>query len=115
MAGLVKAQEAQTIGNLLDKTYIPKQRSEAGKATHSRSRSSSRWEPVALVRIILRNTTRRTSILPVANLQSKQWTETPEAIKALVAFPDYCKVEVLSSNRWSRRLTEASLKKRAGA
>jgi len=39
----------------------------------------------------------------------------PEAIKELVAFPDYCKVEVLSSNRWSRRLTEASLKKRAGA
>ena len=32
MAGLVKAQEAQTIGNLLDKTYIPKQRSEAGKS-----------------------------------------------------------------------------------
>src|SRR5215831_2848705 len=82
MAGLVKAQEAQTIGNLLDKTYAPAQRSEAGKATHSRSRSSSRWEPVALVRIILRNTTRRTSILPVGNLQSKQWTETPKQLRS---------------------------------
>jgi len=51
---------------------------------------------------------------PCGKLAKQAVDGNPEAIKELVAFPDYCKWKT-SSNRWSRCLTEASLKKPADA
>lgn len=89
--GFVKPQEAQGIAKVLGKTYKSKQRSEVGKSYgYSKEKFLEMGACGACADNIAQYYTRK-SISPCGILAKQALEGNPEAIRKLVAFPDYCK------------------------
>jgi len=89
-AGYVKPGEAQNIAGVLGKTYKPKQRTETGKSyEYSRKRFSEMGACNACADNIAQYYTRKPDS-PCGRLAKQALEGKPEAVKKLVAFPDYC-------------------------
>lgn len=89
-AGFMKPGEAQTIAKSLGKTYQPKKRSEAGKRYgDSRKNFVEMGACSACADNIAQHYTKKPNS-PCGRLAMQALEGNPEAIKKLVAFPDYC-------------------------
>lgn len=90
-AGFMKPGEAQNIAKALGKTYQPKNRSEAGKSYgYSRKKFVEMGACSACADNIAQHYTKKPNS-PCGKLAKQALEGNPEAIKKLVAFPDYCR------------------------
>jgi hypothetical protein len=88
--GFVKPQEVQGIAKVLGKTYKPKQRSETGKSYgYSRAKFLEMGACGACADNIAQYYTKKPDS-PCGKLAKQALEGSPEAIKKLAAFPDYC-------------------------
>jgi hypothetical protein len=90
-SGMVKAQEAKAIGKVLGKTYKPKVRSEVGKTYES---SKPKFVEMGACSACADNIAQYYSKNPESRcgkLAQQALDGNQDAIKDLVAFPDYCK------------------------
>src|SRR5215471_7119035 len=90
-SGMVKAQEAQTIGKLLDKTYTSKKRSEPGKSYAESKRKFVEMGACSACADNIAQYYSKNPDSPCGKLAKQAVDGNAEAIKELVAFPDYCK------------------------
>jgi hypothetical protein len=88
--GFVKPREAQDIARVLGKTYMPKKRSESGKRYgDARKRFSEMGACGACADNIAQYYTKKPDS-PCGKLAKRALEGNPDAIKKLVAFPDFC-------------------------
>lgn len=88
--GFVKPQEAQNIGKVLGKPYMSKQRSETGKSYgYSKEKFLEMGACNACADNIAQYYTQKPNS-PCGRLAKQALEGNPDAIKKLVAFPDYC-------------------------
>ena len=88
--GSVKLKEAQAIAKVLGKTYKPKQRSETGKSYgYSKEKFLEMGACSACADNIAQYYTKKPDS-PCGKLAKQALEGNPDAIKKLVAFPDYC-------------------------
>jgi hypothetical protein len=89
-SGFVKSQEVQDIAKVLGKTYKPKKRSETGKRYGS---SKEKFLDMGACNACADNIAQYYSKKPnspCGKLATHALEGDTDAIKALVAFPDYC-------------------------
>ena len=88
--GYVKSNEAQAIAKVLGKTYKPKVRSEEGKSYgYSKQRFIEMGACSACADNIAQHYT-KTPNSRCGKLAKQALEGNPDAVKALVEFPDYC-------------------------
>ena len=88
--GFVKPQEVQGIARVLGKTYEPKQRSDTGKSYgYSKKRILEMGACSACADNIAQYFSKKPNS-PCGQLAKQALGGNPDAIKKLVAFPDYC-------------------------
>lgn len=89
--GFVKPQQAQSIATVLGKQYKPRQRSEAGQTYgYSKEKFLEMGACNACADNIAQYYAKRPDS-PCAKLAKKALEGNPQAIRELVAFPDYCR------------------------
>jgi hypothetical protein len=90
-AGMVKAQQAQAIAKLLGKAYKPKPRSEALKSYASAKQRFLEMGACSACADNIAQYYSKEPSSPCGKLAKQALDGDQEAMKQLIAFPDYCK------------------------
>lgn len=91
--GSVKAKEVQSIAKVLGKTYKPKQRSETGKRFGYAKEKFLQMGACSACADNISNYYVNQPNSPCGKLAKKALEGNSDAVKKLVAFPDYCRVK----------------------